>query len=101
MFGYLFFAVAYFLDLVDEPPIDISGFTYPPYTYTDHQRILYPEYPVPLRRFDIFNQFISIHHALAIVTQTNSFILQTLTCFLNSLCKASANGHYFANRLHL
>src|SRR5262249_49321897 len=102
IFREVFFHVTDLLDLIEEPAIDaIRGFGDGTHRYAGHQRILDAEDAVPFRRLDIFDQFFGMHQALSIVAEADSIVLETLTGFLNGFRKASADGHHFADALHL
>ena len=98
--GQLLFAIAYFLDLVDEPAVDLGAFADAFNTGACHQGILDAEDAVPFRRFDVFQQSFGMHEALAVVTQTNHFVLQALAGLLYRFGETSSDTHYLTHALH-
>src|SRR5690349_8619206 len=81
--GNLFFTITNFLDLVNKPAVDARAFTNAADTCARHQCILDPENAVPLGGFDVLNEFVRMHQALAIIAQANSFVLQALAGLLH------------------
>ena len=100
--GDLFFEVHDLLDLEEEPAVNpMSGFGDGADGYAGHQGVFDAEQPIPFRGLDVFQQFFGMHHALAVVAESDGIVFQTLTGFLDRFGEAAPDCHHFAHAFHL
>ena len=68
IFCNLFLKCTDLLYFINEPTIDAGCFGNCVYTHTQHQRILYPEYAVPFRRFNMLEYFFCMQHTFSVIS---------------------------------